>query len=92
MAYVKSTPSFEVPLHLRNAPTELMKSADYGQEYRYAHDEPEAYAAGECYLPEEAAGNEFYKPTDRGLEAKISSKLNYLKGLDLTSANKRYSK
>jgi putative ATPase len=92
MAYVKSTPSFEVPLHLRNAPTELMKSADYGQEYRYAHDEPEAYAAGECYLPEEATGNEFYKPTDRGLEAKISSKLNYLKGLDLTSANKRYSK
>jgi putative ATPase len=92
MAYVKSTPSFEVPLHLRNAPTELMKSEDYGQEYRYAHDEPEAYAAGECYLPAEAVGNEFYKPTDRGLESKISSKLNHLKTLDLTSKNKRYSK
>jgi putative ATPase len=92
MAYVKSTPSFEVPLHLRNAPTELMKSEDYGQEYRYAHDEPEAYAAGECYLPAEAVGNEFYKPTDRGLESKILSKLNHLKTLDLTSKNKRYSK
>jgi putative ATPase len=92
MAYVKSTPSFEVPLHLRNAPTELMKAEDYGQEYRYAHDEPEAYAAGECYLPEEAVGTEFYKPTDRGLESKISSKLDHLKNLDLASINKRYSK
>jgi putative ATPase len=92
MAYVKSTPSFDVPLHLRNAPTELMKAEDYGQEYRYAHDEPEAYAAGECYLPEEAVGTEFYKPTDRGLESKISSKLDHLKNLDLASINKRYSK
>jgi putative ATPase len=92
MAYVKSSPSFDVPLHLRNAPTDLMKSEDYGQEYRYAHDEPEAYAAGECYLPEEAAGTQFYKPTDRGLELKISSKLDHLKNLDLISINKRYLK
>jgi putative ATPase len=92
MAYVKSTPSFEVPLHLRNAPTELMKSEEYGQEYRYAHDEPEAYAAGECYLPEQVAETEFYTPTQRGLESKISEKLKHLKDLDSKSANKRYLK
>jgi putative ATPase len=92
MAYVKSTPSFEVPLHLRNAPTELMKTEEYGQEYRYAHDEPEAYAAGECYLPEQAAETEFYTPTQRGLESKISEKLKHLKELDSKSVNKRYLK
>lgn len=90
MAYVKSTPSFEVPLHLRNAPTKLMKDEDFGSEYRYAHDEPNAYAAGEVYLPEAVKDVEFYKPTDRGVEAKISAKMDYLKSLDLASSNKRY--
>jgi len=88
-ALVKSTPSFEVPIHLRNAPTELMKNEEYGAEYRYAHDEPEAYAAGECYLPEELAGQQLYAPTSRGLEAKIAAKLKHLKELDELSPNKR---
>ena len=92
MAYVKSTPSFDVPLHLRNAPTELMKEEDYGQEYRYAHDEPEAYAAGEKYLPEELQNQSFYQPTDRGLELKISNKLKHLQELDQNSPLRRYSK
>lgn len=88
-AIVKSTPSYEVPMHLRNAPTELMKDEEYGAEYRYAHDEPEAYAAGECYLPEELADQQLYTPTPRGLEAKIGAKLNHLKELDELSPNKR---
>jgi putative ATPase len=90
MAYVKSTPSYDVPLHLRNAPTELMKTEEYGAEYRYAHDEPEAFAAGERYLPQEIAGKAFYHPTDRGLEIKISEKLRHLEALDLQSLVKRY--
>lgn len=90
MAYVKSTPSYDVPLHLRNAPTELMKTEEYGAEYRYAHDEPEGYAAGENYFPEEVSEEAFYAPADRGLEIKISEKLRHLKGLDEKSPLKRY--
>ena len=90
MAYVKSTPSYDVPMHLRNAPTELMKKEEYGADYRYAHDEPEAYAAGESYLPEEVSAEKFYNPTDRGLELKISAKLKHLEALDLQSSVKRY--
>jgi putative ATPase len=75
-------PSYDVPIHLTNAPTELMKSMGKGAEYRYAHNEPNAYAAGENYLPEEMAGTEYYQPVDRGLEKKIAEKLRYLKGLD----------
>lgn len=82
MADVKSLPSFEVPLHLRNAPTKLMKSMDYGTGYRYAHNEQNAYAAGENYFPPEMAGKQYYAPTDRGLESKIAEKLNYLRSLD----------
>lgn len=82
MADVKSLPSFEVPLHLRNAPTKLMKSMDYGTGYRYAHNEQDAYAAGENYFPPEMAGKQYYAPTDRGLESKIAEKLNYLRSLD----------
>jgi putative ATPase len=74
--------SLEVPLHLRNAPTKLMKALDYGKQYRYAHDEPNAYAAGESYLPDEIAGLNIYKPTEYGLEKKIEAKLAYLKKLD----------
>ncbi|HHJ20622.1 MAG TPA: replication-associated recombination protein A [Gammaproteobacteria bacterium] len=82
MRTVKKTGSLEVPLHLRNAPTGLMQELDYGKSYRYAHDEPEAYAAGETYLPPEIAQQKFYDPVPRGLEIKISDKLNYLRTLD----------
>ncbi|MDR3214642.1 MAG: replication-associated recombination protein A [Azoarcus sp.] len=71
-----------VPLHLRNAPTRLMKGLGYGHAYRYAHDEPEAYAAGEHYLPEGIATPEWYRPTPRGMEAKIAEKLAHLRQLD----------
>ncbi len=74
--------SLEVPIHLRNAPTKLMKELGYGHEYRYAHDEPEGYAAGENYLPEELIEKNYYQPVPRGLEQKIAEKLNYLKALD----------
>ncbi|NOT85495.1 MAG: replication-associated recombination protein A [Methylococcaceae bacterium] len=74
--------SLPVPLHLRNAPTPLMQGLDYGKHYRYAHDEPEAYAAGETYLPEELAGASYYRPVSRGLEIKIAEKLKHLRALD----------
>ena len=86
MADVKSLPSYDVPLHLRNAPTSLMKGLDYGKDYRYAHNEEGAYALGVSYLPEELAGKQYYFPTDRGLEKKISEKLDYLRSLDDTGA------
>ncbi len=89
-ALIKQTPSYDVPMHLRNAPTQLMKEQEYGAEYRYAHDEPSAYAAGECYLPEEIKDSVFYQPTDRGLEIKIKAKLEHLKELDEQSSIKRY--
>jgi len=74
--------TLEVPLHLRNAPTRLMKELGYGKRYRYAHDEPEAYAAGEQYLPDELTGRRYYRPTNRGLESKIGEKLEHLRELD----------
>ena len=82
MAEVKEAGSAEVPLHLRNAPTRLMKELDYGKAYRYAHDEPEAYAAGETYFPEELGERQYYKPVPRGLEIKIAEKLAHLRELD----------
>ncbi|MBU2886430.1 replication-associated recombination protein A [Gilvimarinus agarilyticus] len=90
MADVRSDPAYDVPMHLRNAPTALMKDMAYGQEYRYAHTEPGAYAAGEVYLPEEIASRRYYQPTDRGLEGKISDKLEYLRQLDDSSPIRRY--
>jgi putative ATPase len=80
----------EVPLHLRNAPTELMKSMDHGAEYRYAHDEEGAYAAGENYFPEALKDSQYYYPSDRGLELKIGQKLAQLRVLDKTAADRRY--
>lgn len=74
--------SLEVPVHLRNAPTKLMQSLDYGKQYRYAHDEPDAYAAGENYFPEELTGVVYYQPVARGLEIKIAEKLKQLRELD----------
>jgi putative ATPase len=78
----KAGGSLEVPLHLRNAPTRLMKELDYGKGYRYAHAEPEAYAAGENYFPEGLEGRRYYEPTDRGLEKQIAEKLERLRELD----------
>lgn len=81
-ALIQTQGSEPVPLHLRNAPTKLMKQLDYGKNYRYAHDEPEAYAAGENYFPEALKGTELYYPTERGLEAKIKERLAYFKKRD----------
>jgi putative ATPase len=74
--------SLEVPLHLRNAPTKLMKELDYGRDYRYAHAEPDAYAAGENYFPDGLPERRYYEPTDRGLEKQIAEKLARLRELD----------
>lgn len=82
MAHVQETGTLEVPLHLRNAPTKLMKALDYGKQYRYAHNEPDAYAAGENYFPENLAGTNYYSPVERGLEIKIKEKLERLRELD----------
>lgn len=79
--------SYEVPLHLRNAPTRLMKELDYGKEYRYAHNEPEAYAAGENYFPDDMEPRRYYIPVDRGLELKIAEKLAHLRDLDNKTKN-----
>ncbi|HEX3096927.1 MAG TPA: replication-associated recombination protein A [Usitatibacter sp.] len=81
-AFVARDGTRPVPLHIRNAPTKLMKDLGYGKDYRYAHDEEDAYAAGESYLPEGMERQEWYRPTDRGLEAKIREKLEHLRNLD----------
>ncbi len=90
-ADIANQPSFDVPIHLRNAPTGLMKNLNYGAEYRYAHDEPGAYAAGENYFPEPLANTRYYFPTDRGLEKKISDKLDFLRTQDEASVQQRYN-
>lgn len=82
MSDAKQSGSLSVPIHLRNAPTKLMKSLDYKKDYRYAHNEPEAYAAGENYFPDELTGRQYYYPVPRGLEIKISQKLKHLRELD----------
>lgn len=86
---VKGNPSHEVPVHLRNAPTRLMGDLGYGAEYRYAHDEPNAYAAGECYFPDAMEPRNYYRPNERGLENKIREKLNWLDQLNQASDRKR---
>lgn len=88
MKSAKEHGSLDVPIHLRNAPTKLMKELGYGHEYRYAHDEPDAYAAGERYFPEEMDEEIYYHPVERGLEIKIKEKLDYLKSLDSKARNK----
>ena len=85
MGDVAAQPSYEVPKHLRNAPTALDKSLGHGEGYRYAHNEPHAYAAGESYLPQELSGQVYYQPSDRGLEKKIADKLLWLRELDQAS-------
>ncbi len=90
-AAVREMPGYDVPAHLRNAPTQLMKDLGYGAEYRYAHNEPDAYAAGEAYLPPEIARQRWYIPESRGLELKIKQRLEYLAQLDQASEQQRYS-
>ncbi len=90
MADVREGASHEVPLHLRNAPTALMKEMDHGADYRYAHDEPGAYAAGENYFPEALRERRYYHPVERGLEKQIQEKLDYLRQQDVASEQKRY--
>jgi putative ATPase len=82
VAFVQKDKSREVPMHLRNAPTKLMKKLGHGHEYRYAHDEPHGFAAGETYLPEGMQEPNWYQPVDRGLENKISEKMAFLRKLD----------
>jgi putative ATPase len=85
MADARENGSLEVPVHLRNAPTKIMKELGYGREYRYAHDEPGAYAAGETYFPEEMGEPSYYQPVDRGLEIKIKEKLERLRASDIAA-------
>lgn len=87
-AFIKKDKSREVPVHLRNAPTKLMKELGHGKAYRYAHDEPEAYAAGETYLPDGMPEPGWYQPVPRGLEAKIADKLAHLQSLDQDAGQK----
>jgi len=87
-AFVAQDGSREVPLHLRNAPTKLMKQLDYGKDYRYAHDETEGYAAGENYFPDGMPEVNFYQPKERGLETKIAEKLVHLRELDMAAKKK----
>ncbi|NCF18384.1 MAG: AAA family ATPase [Haliea sp.] len=89
-AEVEQGASEEVPLHLRNAPTSLMKEMEHGADYRYAHDEEGGYAAGENYFPEQLQHSQYYHPVDRGLEQKIREKLQYLRERDKSSTIRRY--
>ena len=86
MKDAKKSGSLEVPAHLRNAPTQLMKKMNYGKDYRYAHDEADGYAAGENYFPDELGQSQYYFPVDRGLEIKIAEKLSYLRSQDKKAA------
>ena len=86
--FVSKDATRPVPVHLRNAPTQLMKELGHGKAYRYAHDEPHAYAAGESYLPEGMAAPNWYAPVDRGLESQIAEKMAFLRKLD-TEAKKK---
>lgn len=91
LASIKEQSSYDVPMHLRNAPTSLGAELGYGEGYRYAHNEENAFAAGESYLPEEIKDSRFYHPVERGLEQKIAEKLRYLDDLNKASNQKRYS-
>jgi putative ATPase len=92
-AFVRADRSRPVPLHLRNAPTRLMADLGYKKGYRYAHDEPDAYAAGENYFPEGLPEQEWYQPVPRGLELKIGQKMDHLRDMDMearANGNGRY--
>lgn len=89
---VRSTASLEIPMHLRNAPTKLMKDLDYGAEYRYAHDEEDGFAHGENYLPESIQDQQYYFPVERGMEIQIAEKLRLLRERNTQSAQQRYGR
>lgn len=88
-AFIKEDISRPVPIHLRNAPTRLMREIGHGATYRYAHDEPESYAAGENYFPDDMSDTQFYRPSAHGLEIKIGEKLTYLRTLDEKARKKK---
>ncbi|MCX8601275.1 MULTISPECIES: replication-associated recombination protein A [unclassified Gilliamella] len=90
MQDAQSKPDYDVPEHLRNAPTKLMKELGYGDQYRYAHDEPNAFAAGENYFPPELADRKYYHPTTRGAEKSYTEKLAWLDAQNQASLNQRY--
>jgi putative ATPase len=92
LSCAKQTGALPVPKHLRNAPTELMKQLDVGAGYRYAHDEPDAFAAGECYFPDAMSEQVFYQPAERGLEIKINAKMTELAELNRQSSAQRRKK
>ena len=86
----KTTSDLDVPFHLKNSTSAITKDLGHGSEYRYAHNEPAGFAAGENYFPETIANTVFYNPTDRGLEKQLREKLNYLNQLNQQSNNRRY--
>ncbi|MCK7544675.1 replication-associated recombination protein A [Marinobacter bryozoorum] len=90
MADIRKDPDYQVPVHIRNAPTSLMKDLGYGEEYRYAHDEPDAFAAGEAYLPEEVHQRRYYQPVPRGLEIRLGEKRERLDTMNRASDRQRY--
>lgn len=90
MADIRQDPDYDVPVHLRNAPTKLMKSLGHGESYRYAHHEPDAFAAGECYLPDAIHTRRYYEPVNRGLEIKLAEKRQRLDALNAQSPRKRH--
>jgi putative ATPase len=89
MSDARNSASLDVPEHLRNAPTQLMKELGYGHDYRYAHDEVGAFAAGETYFPGAMGEKEYYQPVERGLESKIKEKLERLRELNRMNADRR---
>jgi putative ATPase len=89
LSFVRGDRTRPVPMHLRNAPTQLMKDLGYKKDYRYAHDEPDAYAAGENYFPEDIPEQRWYQPVPRGLESKIGEKLVRLRELDEEARNSK---
>jgi putative ATPase len=89
MADAKAYGTLEVPLDIRNAPTRLMKDLGYGADYRYAHDEPDAFAAGASYFPKEMGEKEYYRPVPRGLEIQIGEKLQKFRELNLAARKKK---
>lgn len=91
MSDIRQDPDYEVPVHLRNAPTKLLKTMGHGESYRYAHDEPDAFAAGESYLPEPIHQRRYYQPVNRGLEIKLAEKRERLDQRNAQSTQKRYS-
>jgi putative ATPase len=87
MSDARNSSSLDVPEHLRNAPTQFMKELGYGKDYRYAHDEEDAFAAGETYFPEEMGERQYYQPVERGLELKIKEKLDRLRKLNAENSS-----